>query len=139
MLTKYWRLSSNFGRRYILSFQMVWEDDVVSVHYNMKNHTRSVMTLRKDTVYSFFTKQKLNTKSQHRIETSWTWHYNNATKIGWTQHFWIAQGNLKITEHIVYHHDQIIIRDLRKMRRGSSGKCTCHIKIFVIFFVTALY
>ena len=108
-----------------------WVDASFAVHTDMKSHTGGTMSLRKGSVYSASTRQKINTKSSTEAELVGV--DDVMPLILWTRYFLDAQG-YDVKENKVFQDNQSAIL-LEKNGRRSSSRRTHHINIRY-FFVT---
>jgi len=108
-----------------LNIMKSWVNASYAVHKDMRSHTGGVITLRKGSVYSTSTWQKINTKSS--TESELVGLNDVLPQILWTRYFLDAQG-YKVSDSIVYQDNQSAIL-LEENGKASSGRWTRHINI----------
>ena len=108
-----------------------WVDASYGVHPDMKSHTRATITLRKGSVYSYSSSQKITTKSSTESELVSV--DDVMPIILWTWYFLMAQG-YKVVNNVVYQDNKSTML-LSKNGKASTGKRTKHINSRY-FFVT---
>ena len=106
-----------------------WIDASFAVHPNMRSHTGATMSLGKGAVYSFSTKQHINTRSLTKAELVGV---NDAMSLVlWTRHFLEAQGFL-VKDNVIFQDNESTML-LARNGHLSSTKNTRHIDIRYYF------
>jgi len=100
-------------------------DAIFAVHKDLKSHTGATMTLRNDSVTSYFLKQKVNSRSSPLAELIGI--DDVITKILWTRTFLQNQG-FRVKHNIVFR-DSTSAMKLEENGRMSAGKRTRHFDI----------
>ena len=108
-----------------------WVDGSYSVHPNIRGYTGSIMSLGSESVYSSFTKQKLNTKSS--TETELVAADDSMKQLIWTKYFLCEQEYG--TKGCILFHDYTICIMLKMNGKHSSIKSTKNISIR-FYFIT---
>ena len=106
-----------------------WIDASFAVHPDMRSHTGATMSLGKGAVYSFSTKQRINTHSSTEAELVGV---NDAMSLVlWTRHFLEAQG-FSVKDNVIFQDNESTML-LAHNGRLSSTKNTWHIDIRYYF------
>ena len=107
----------------------LWIDASFAVHPDMQSHTGATMSLGKGAVYSFSTKQRINTRSSTEAELVGV---NDAMSLVlWTRHFLEAQG-FSVKDNVIFQDNESTML-LARNGRLSSTKNTRHIDIRYYF------
>lgn len=106
-----------------------WIDASFAVHHDMRSHTGGNMSMGRGSVFSYSTRQKINTKSSTEAEVVAV--DDLMPMILWTQYFLAEQG-YGVKGTTIYQDNQSAML-LEKNGRKSSGKRTRHINIGYFF------